>query len=425
MNSGKLTLTILRLLDREDCSPEIFDHINDLIKENIHSSYILEKKLEQTKDFMRTVIDNLPDLVFVKNSKGEFILANKALADLFELTIEEVEGKTTSYFGEKDKLDPDYIENYIDDDMEVIKTKKIRFIPEEPVTDMATGITRYYQTIKIPLTIGNDPDNVLGVSSDITERKKNEEDLKKLANNLKKSNEEFQQFASIASHELKAPIRIVSNYCLFIRDIYDRMGDKPLSIKEHRDLDRYIEYITSSIIKMRALIDDLLEYSKVGKNNVKCAKVNVQKLLNEIISDFKEIEGNDKISFCIKNVPEFVVIDKGRLGQIFHNLISNSIKFRDPNEESVIEISSEQNISDYIFYIKDNGVGIEKEQFDRIFGLFKRLYTDDEYPGTGIGLALTKRLVENNGGRIWVESEVGKGSTFFFSVPIKKFKETL
>ena len=240
-------------------------------------------------------------------------------------------------------------------------------------------------------------------------RKDIEKQLTIIADNLKKSNEDLEQFAYIASHDLQEPLRAVSSYCQLLKE------------KEYNNVDeeskKFLDYIIDSSFRMKTLIKELLDYSRVGRKDKPFEKIDLKELLQEVLYDFEVSIKETNANIIIESeLPEIFAI-RFRIKQLLHNIISNSLKFRS-DKKPVIRISCcETEDSHYwLFSVKDNGIGIDKKYYHRIFGVFKRLYSREEYPGTGIGLALCKKIVERHGGRIWVESEVNKGTCIYFTI---------
>ncbi len=242
---------------------------------------------------------------------------------------------------------------------------------------------------------------------DITERKNAEEKLTKQALDLTRSNEELQQFAYIASHDLQEPLRIISSYVqLLVRRYKSKLDD---------DADEFMKFILEGVNRMHSLIEDLLEYSSVDKNNNEFYKTSLEISFNQAKKNLLQTIKENEARIEADNFPE-LSIDQSQITQLFQNLLSNSIKYRSKNTPKIY-ISAIQKDNEWMFSVKDNGIGIEPQYFDKIFLIFQRLHTRSKYPGTGIGLAICKKIVEHHGGRIWVESEFGKGSTFFFTLP--------
>jgi light-regulated signal transduction histidine kinase (bacteriophytochrome) len=181
------------------------------------------------------------------------------------------------------------------------------------------------------------------------------------------------------------------------------------------DADRYIHYVVDGAARMRTLILEMLAYSRLGRGEMKVAPADCNKILERVLSDMdRSIEESGAV--VTHNGLPTIIVNNVQIGQVFQNLISNAIKFRG-NEPPRIHISARQEGTEWIFAVRDNGIGMEQAFFDRIFIMFQRLHTRAEYPGSGIGLAACKKIIERHGGVIWVESEPGKGSTFYFRLP--------
>ncbi len=247
------------------------------------------------------------------------------------------------------------------------------------------------------------------IAKDISKRKKVEEQLKETITELKRSNDELQQFAYITSHDLQEPLRTIASFTQLLEKRYKNRLDS--------DADEYIDFIVDAAVRMKEMIQGLLYYSRVGTQGGEFKLTNAEKALKDALSNLQLTieENNAKISYDKLPV---IVADKGQLTQLFQNLIENAIKFKKPNISPKIHISAREDPqkNGYVFSISDNGIGIEPQYTDKIFEVFKRLHTIDEYRGAGIGLAISKRILDRHGGRIWVESELGKGSTFYFNL---------
>lgn len=224
---------------------------------------------------------------------------------------------------------------------------------------------------------------------------------------LKQSNKELEQFAYVASHDLQEPLRTVSSYCQLIESKYkDKIDD---------DGKKYINYVISATYRMKNLINELLDFSKVGKNNNNDDIIDLNKIIKEIKKDFKVSIQEYNIKMKYFKLPT-IKGSRYRIKQLFQNLISNAIKFRKDDNNVIIQIGYFEYLTHWEFFVKDNGIGISEKYQEKIFGLFKRLYTKEEYPGTGIGLAICKKIVEKHNGKIWIESEPNDGTTIFFNI---------
>jgi PAS domain S-box-containing protein len=238
--------------------------------------------------------------------------------------------------------------------------------------------------------------------TDITERKHTEEVIAR-------SNMELQQFAQIISHDLQEPLRTISSYLQLLERRYKDKLDK--------DADEFIGFAVEGSKRMQDMIGGLLEYSRVETRGKQFVPVKCEDVLQSVIDNL-QMTISDSGAQVTHDVLPVVNGDFNQLAQLFQNLIINGIKFRGL-EQPHLHISALFKDREWVFSIRDNGIGIESKYFDRLFRIFQRLHFREEYPGTGMGLAICKRIVERHGGRIWLESESGKGSTFYFAIPIK------
>jgi light-regulated signal transduction histidine kinase (bacteriophytochrome) len=243
-----------------------------------------------------------------------------------------------------------------------------------------------------------------------SERKRAEEALREKTEELARSNRDLEQFAYVASHDLKEPLRMVTSYVQLLAKRYKDKLDS--------DADEFIGFAEDGAIRMWKLINDLLTYSRVGTRGKQLEPTDCEAVLNQSLSNLKVAMEENGAVVTHDPLPT-IMADNPQLVQLFQNLIGNAIKFRG-NELPIVHVSASRNGSAWIFSFCDNGIGIAPEYAERIFIIFQRLHGREEYPGTGIGLAICQRIVERHGGRIWIESEVGKGATFYFTLPASK-----
>ncbi len=241
----------------------------------------------------------------------------------------------------------------------------------------------------------------------ITERKEAQEALKQLNQDLSRSNRELEQFAYVASHDLQEPLRAISSYTQLLAKKYESKLDA--------QAEKYIHYIVDGATNMQQLIQDLLSFSRVGTHGKELAVTDCEVVLNRVLDNLNVAIIESNVIVTHDSLP-VVMGDDIQLSQLLQNLMGNAIKFRS-QELPRVHISAELKAKKWIFSVRDNGIGIEPEYFERIFTIFQRLHTRREYPGTGIGLAVCKKIVERHGGKIWVDSELGVGTTFYFSIP--------
>jgi PAS domain S-box-containing protein len=247
---------------------------------------------------------------------------------------------------------------------------------------------------------------------DITERKRVEEALKEKTDDLTRSNKDLEQFAYVASHDLQEPLRMVTSYVQLLAKRYEGKLDS--------DANDFIGFAVDGAARMGKLINDLLTYSRVGTQGKELSPTDSEAVLTQSVNDLKVTIEENRALVTHDPLPT-VMADRPQLGQLFQNLIGNAIKFRG-TEPPRVHISASRNGNGWIFSVRDNGIGIDPEYSERIFIIFQRLHSRQEYAGTGIGLAVCKKIVERHGGRIWVESEVGKGATFYFTLPAVKIE---
>jgi light-regulated signal transduction histidine kinase (bacteriophytochrome) len=233
------------------------------------------------------------------------------------------------------------------------------------------------------------------------------QELEKTVAELKRSNAELEQFAYVASHDLQEPLRMVASYTQLLAKRYRGKLDT--------DADEFIGYAVDGANRMQRLINDVLAYSRVTTQGHGFEPVDCHALLEEMLDELRFIVHESR-AVVTHDVRLTVMADRGQLGQVFQNLIGNAIKFRG-QEPPWIHISAKLKDAEWQFAIRDNGIGIDPQYADRIFIVFQRLHTLGEYPGTGIGLSICKKIIERHGGRIWMESRLGKGTTFYFTLP--------
>ena len=255
----------------------------------------------------------------------------------------------------------------------------------------------------------------------ITERKLSESKLKNMNRSLEAhvkelaiSNEELEQFAYVASHDLQEPLRMITSFLTQIEKKYEGVLDEKGK--------KYIFFAVDGAKRMRQIILDLLEFSRVGKSEKKMEEIDLNLIVQEIVLLYRKQIEEKKAIIIFKNLPT-IRCYLAPIKQLFQNIIGNSLKYAKSHVSPVINITAKETAHEFKFTIQDNGIGIDKEYFDKIFILFQRLHNKDEYSGTGMGLAITKKIIEKLGGRIWVASEEGVGASFHFIIPKKQNKK--
>ncbi|MFX1573843.1 MAG: ATP-binding protein [Promethearchaeota archaeon] len=238
-------------------------------------------------------------------------------------------------------------------------------------------------------------------------------EFNEIMEDLKRSNEDLQQFAYVASHDLQEPLRAIVSFSQLLEDRYKDQIDK--------DGKEFIHFITDGAKKMNTLIKDLLTYSRITTQPKSPKLTNLKDVIQDALFNLQESIKQSEAIITYDDMP-VLKVDRTQFIQLFQNLLSNAIKFR-RQEPPKIHIGVKRTNNEWLFAIKDNGIGIESKYFDKLFNIFYRLHTKEEYPGTGIGLPICKKIVQRYGGKIWVESEFGKGSTFYFTIFQSKNKD--
>lgn len=276
--------------------------------------------------------------------------------------------------------------------------------------------TRFPAEIRTFLMTDDSGDSIgmWSIVRDITQRKQIEQEREQAIGSLQRSNEDLKQFAYVASHDLQEPLRMVASYTQLLAERYEHQLDE----KAHR----FIHYAVDGATRMQALIRDLLAFSRVETRAREFKAVNAYNAFGTAMANLKAVIDETGARVTVDDLPH-VLADESQLSQVFQNLIGNGIKFRRPSVTAHIHVSASRRNDDWCFSVQDNGIGIDTKYKERVFVVFQRLHTRHEYPGTGIGLALCKRIVDRHGGRIWFESEPARGTTFYFTLPSTQTQE--
>jgi PAS domain S-box-containing protein len=344
----------------------------------------------------RAVVESSPNGMVMVDRQGTIVLVNRETERLFGYAREELLGRPIEL------LVPERTRG-------AHPGFRAEFFTRPQARAMGAGrdlFGRRKDGVEIPVEIGLNPLEtdeglfVLASVVDITQRKQAEE-------NLKRSNEELERFAYVASHDLQEPLRMVGSYVQLLAKRYRGRLDG--------DADEFIGYAVDGAQRMQALIEDLLAFSRVGTRGGELLPTNANVVLQRTLAGLRLAIEEAGAKVEADSLP-VVLADAGQLEHVLQNLVSNALKFRGPDPPAV-RIAAQRDGAEWRFAVRDNGIGIDARYFERIFVIFQRLHAKGEYPGTGIGLAIAKKIVERHGGRMWVESQPGRGSTFYFTLP--------
>lgn len=382
-------------------------HLEELVEKRTEELEDANKALAESEEKFRELFNRADDMITLvgldeKGMPGNFIEVNDVASQRLGYTREEFLNMTPA---------------------DIVAPEKLAEIPKNAIMMAENDCVRFeivHETKngdKIPVEVVNHVFKLKGkrvalaVSRDITERKKHEEELKKLVKDLKRSNEELERFAYVASHDLQEPLRTIASFTQLLERRYKGKFDE--------DADEFMDYVIDASFRMKKQIEGLLEYSRVKTDQSGFQQVNLDLILNQVIENLRSLIEESGAVINHSSLPT-VIGDYDQLRRVFQNLVGNAIKFRKSDVSPVIDISvrEDKETNEFIFSIADNGIGIEEQYMERIFVIFQRLHTMETYKGTGIGLSVVKRIIERHGGRIWVESEPGAGSAFHFTIPL-------
>jgi PAS domain S-box-containing protein len=370
---------------------------------DITESRLAEEELKKTQFRLATLLNNLPDVVLYETgSDHEFISEN----------VMNLLGYPANRITEDKKFFPSLIHpgDFITTSKKITDwnmSGKPGILTLEFRCRRSDSTYVWLEDHMVAIQAPDGKQHMAGVMVDITDRKRSEERLKLLAEKLSVSNKELEQFAYVASHDLQEPLRMVASYIQLLQRRYEgKLG---------KEADEFINYAVDGVVRMKSLINDLLIYSRVNTQELPLEQTDLNDVVEKVINNLKTSIEETHATVVHDKLP-VVMANPLHMNQLFQNLVSNAIKFHG-EELPQVQVSAKRNGNEWLFSVKDNGIGIDKEFADRVFIIFQRLHNYKEYPGTGIGLAICKKIVEKLGGHIWVESEAGKGSTFYFTLP--------
>ena len=360
----------------------------------------LRQVAEDAATFFRSMVDYVPIGISRTDLSGHFVYVNEEFCQMFGAVADDLLGKP------EDEL----MRQFSTSKHDSINHRVLEFDqPEERIEKLTIGERE--QFVKVIRTAVKDPHGrVIGIQAlllDVTELKQAQNVLERHAQNLERSNLDLQQFAYVASHDLQEPLRAVSSYCQLLEKNYSTQLDE-------RGI-RWLQFVVNGAQRMQTLVRDLLTYARIDNKTKTWITVDSYSVCKLAIDNLSQSIAESGAKITVAKLPT-VWADGTQLEALFQNLIGNAVKFRSEHPPR-IAITAKLAESSWVFAIQDNGIGIKPEFQERIFEIFKRVQSHEKYPGTGIGLAICKRIVERFGGNIWVESQFGRGSTFYFTLP--------
>jgi PAS domain S-box-containing protein len=373
-----------------------------------------EEALRESEQKFRRIYQEGPFGMVMVDKESRFIKANPAFCKIIGYTEEEIQNLKFIDITHNDDINTDItnVKKLINGEIPIYKTEKRYIRKDGQVLWASLTATANYDGD------GNFLYN-LAIIENITPRKNAENEIMKLNESLEQkvikrteqlelANKELEAFSYSVSHDLRAPLRHISGYVeLLTERFHDSLPEKA----KH-----YFESIAGSAIEMGALIDDLLQFSRTGRQEMQQADLDMNMVLLEAMDEAKKDTKDRSISWSVKELPS-VYGDFSMLRMVWVNLLSNAVKYTRSKPEAIIEIGFTKDSREFVFFVRDNGAGFDMKYANKLFGVFQRLHSSDEFEGTGIGLANVRRIISKHGGRTWAEAKVDKGATFYFSLP--------
>ncbi len=373
---------------------------------DISDRKLTEEELRKEKDFRQTLVEASPAYFVAIKADGTTLMMNVALLKALGYKAEEAIGK-------------DYLKAFVPEKDQAIVNRVFKKIlsSREPIEAVNRIVAKSGKQLLVEWhgrCIYNENDEVdyfIGFGIDITARRQAEEQLKETLDELRRSNRELEEFAYVASHDLQEPLRKVLTFS-------DRLKEKSAKEIGEQGLD-YLERMQSAVGRMQNLINDLLTYSRVSSKAKPFEPVDLNIIMRQVLEDLESRirPGMDRVE--VEDLPT-IDAEPRQMHQLFQNLIGNALKFKRPDEAAVVKVTVQKDENKYHFMVKDNGIGFEEKYSESIFSIFKRLHARSEYEGTGVGLAICKKIVTRHNGSIKATSKPGEGATFYFILPVRQ-----
>jgi PAS domain S-box-containing protein len=366
------------------------------------------REVEEIKNYLSAVVKQSHDAIYLHNPEGKIISWNQGAENIYGFSEEEALNMHIW------NIVPEYLVKEAQDVVKsILEGKQIQSLETKRITRHGKMIDVDFSASVITDS-GNNLQSVAITERDITGQKRAQNEIRELNAHLKSNvqqleltNKELESFSYSVSHDLRAPLRAINGYANIIEEEYGGQLDD--------ELNRLLTVIQNNAKKMGVLIDDLLAFSKLGRKEVVKGSIRTNDMVKQIISDLQE-NAPDKIKWKVHDLPD-IQGDYTLINQCFVNLISNAVKYSSKTAQPEIEIGSIASDQEITYFVRDNGTGFNQDYSHKLFGVFQRLHTDEEFEGTGVGLAIAHRVIVKHGGHIRAEGELGKGATFYISLP--------
>ena len=399
---GGKTLGVLALLAKHPLPPDqhaTLDGLSSTAALCVQQAMV-EEELQESNNRYKALFNSSLSLVYISDFEGRTIDANDAVFTRLGYRKEEIRSLDLNSLLSEDQLPLAFMT------IQEIRETGSQQNPTEFRLRHKDGTEVFVETSGAAVVSSGNIIAIQTIAIDISDRKREEKKAKLLLAELDRSNKELAQFAYVASHDLQEPLRMVSSYTQLLARRYKGRLDT--------NADEFIAYAVDGANRMQRLINDLLAYSRVSTLGKEFEPTDFTAILDVALANLKmAIEESGAV--VTRGPLPIVMADKLQLGQLFQNLVGNAVKYHG-EEAPRVHVSAEQKGNEWVFAVRDNGIGIDPQYAERVFVIFQRLHTREQYSGTGIGLAICKKIVERHGGRIWVESQLGSGSTFYFTI---------